>query len=275
VADLLDLKKEIARGARESKKVASPHLKDTIDDIEICVMAINLLALKCMHALAHDNRLRVILSEKFPARDINLSGALLNICHTSIAINKLCLEGLDTQARILVRTLDERLMQIPILFSTEQNYREWHAAQTPEESKSAHYRVFAKKKSLIKKYQEIERELFGNEKDEESYKWHLENESFYSMAVHGASNAVLIGSFSFDFESEKVFPNILGRASSASVQTLRHCRFQILWFLLMLERLLEKFHEWTPDLSQDLDSQYAACISIAKATVPEWWSERA
>jgi hypothetical protein len=238
-------------------------------------MALNLLALKAIHVLTGDRRLRVILNKRFPARDLALSGALLNIFHTVIAINKLCLEGLDTQARILVRTLDERLMQVPVLFSTPENYKQWHAAQTPEESKSMHYKIFAKKKSLLNSYQEIEKTLFGGQRDEETYRWRLDNESYYSMAVHGSASAVLIGSFAFDFESEKVSPNILGRASAASISTLHHCRFQLIWFLIILEKLLKRYHNWTPDSTIEIDAQYAACVSIAKATIPEWWSERA
>ena len=227
-----------------------------------------------MEANEADGRQKRILLLDFPANDVNLGNCLLNIANTAIAINKLCLEGLDTQARALVRTLDERLLQTPVLFASADDYKRWHEAQSPEESKSAHYDVFARKKKLHKRHAELETICFGDASQADVIAWRQANEDFYSMAIHGACSAVQVGSWAFDYESETVRPNFFGTPSSASIGTLKHTRFQLFWFVLLFPVVLEKFHNWRPDEKDSWQQMYMACSEGILKTAHEWLQQK-
>ncbi|AKR42052.1 hypothetical protein [Methylophilus sp. TWE2] len=269
-ATISDIQKYMERNARNVKKTTKLHIQEIATDIDLQIICLTSLAITCLESWQEQKKRRKIVMEDFPANDMNLGGCLLNIANTAMAINKLCLEGLDTQARVLVRTLDERLMQTPILFASKEDYKEWHKAESPEDSKSAHYRVFARKKRLYKRHAELESICLGTEVSSELHAWKQENEDFYSMAVHGASSAVQIGSWAFDFGSEGMRPNLFGTASAASIGTLKHTRFQLFWFMILFPAVLEKFHTWKPDVKDHWQKMYMVSKECIFGSAHEW-----
>ncbi len=267
---LIEFQKLIGKNAQNAKRTSKPYIEEIIGDIDLFIICLTSLASSCMEVIKTSEKRNKILLSDFPAKDINLGNCLLNISNTTVAINKLCLEGLDTQARVLVRTLDERLIQTPILFASKDDYEKWHKAESPEESKFAHYHIFAKKKKLYKRYDEIVAICLGKQSSEVKNRYRQENEYFYSMAVHGASAAVQVGSWAFDYDSKLVRPNILGSPSSASISTLSHIRLQLFLFMLLFPTILEKFHNWRPNISNDWHKLYMACYEGILGTAHEW-----
>lgn len=271
--NLCELQKLIQLQARESRKKSKSYIQEIIDDIDLSLICLTGIAIPCVLNTSESPSPRILISG-FPAKDINLGNCLINIINTAISINKLCQEGLDTQARVLVRTLDERLLQTPILFSNAEDYQKWHEAETDSDSKQVHYELFSKKQKLYKKYAILESICFNTSNDgNEATLWRKENEEYYSMAVHGSSAAVQIGSWAFDFDSDNVRPNIFDSPSSASVSTLQHIRFELFWFILLFQEILKKFHNWEPNPKNEWDRIFMACNKGVVDAAREWLPE--
>lgn len=155
----------------------------------------------------------------------------------------MCLGGFDTQARSLVRTLDERTSQSLILFSSAKDYEQWKNADS---SRQAHYEIFSKKKSLFKKNRKLDdKYLKLSEKDHVRLRAiREEDEEYYSDNIHGANTSVIVGSIAYPFEDEGLFISaIFGRASSCSYQTLHHLIGQIAYFSYMINAILNDLHQ--------------------------------
>ena len=115
--------------SREAAKQQTPLLQSYIQIIDLEIAAIGALAVA---TTSFQSRTNQVLHATFPAKDIHLSMSLTNITNTVLAILKLVVNGFDTQARALVRMLDERIYQSTLLYSAPQDFELWHEAQSDE-----------------------------------------------------------------------------------------------------------------------------------------------
>lgn len=214
----------------------------------------------------------IILKKGF--YDIHLRSFISDVCNTSSAIITLIKQGYDTQSRILARTLDERIYQCLILFTSIEDYEVWRKAESNEDAKNAHYNLFSKKNRLLKKVRELDRKyLKDDDNDNETQLWRKESGDYYSLAVHGSSASVIVGSFSFSFDGTQARPNIFGCPSSASKGVLKHVIYQLTHFLALLQRILYDEHKWVPDISNDLDKLCMASYEVATKASIIWLLE--
>lgn len=214
-----------------------------------------------------------ILQPDFPAKDIHLAGSLTNIVNTALAILRLALDGLDTQARVLVRTLNERIFQVLLLYSSAADFEEWQKAQDQLDTKQAWYQLFSRKRRLRRRLRELERALDFDLGDAHET-WRDGADADYSAAVHGGSVPVQVGSWAFDYDTGHLTPALYGRASAAAKPTLAHTRWQLFYFILLFSRVLERVHHWKPQLSDPMIAYHVgfrqALIASAHHWVDEW-----
>lgn len=256
----------------ESEQEISLRYKDETELSKLHILVIVLLSIISRDAEDENP----ILNTSFPANGNNLCGFLANISNTAQSALILILKGFDTQARILLRTLDERILQAIVLFNSEQDYETWHAGETESDAKSAHYQLFSKKGRLHRKIKAIEKAMLGSEFDaEQIQRWRQEQSDSFSMAVHGSMAAVMVGSwaFSLDDEEKVVFPNVFGHASSASRRSFSHLLFQLFYFNSLFLGLLRSVHDWVPDESNEMQREFLALHGLAISATLKWHRE--
>lgn len=259
---------------QDARNESREHLSDFVNDIKFCIAGLGFLAMYI--ELGKQERLtNIVLRQDFSAKDTFLYAGLANIVNTSISIVDLSMNGFDSQARMLLRSLDEYALKIPVLFSCADDFNAWHQAQEMDVSKQAHYELFAKKQALFKKYQKLEKECFS-----EAHFTEIEDlkysHDFYSMFVHGASIASSIGAYAFDFEKDNVLPNIFGRASIGSISTLQSTLSILLRFSMLIRIVLLRFHNWNPKPTNESDEfllMYLACFDGVVQMSREFFSE--
>lgn len=257
----------------ESEREISLEYKD---EIELCKLNIVVIALLSIISRDTEDE-KPILNESFPANGSNLCGFLANISNTAQSALILILKGFDTQARILLRTLDERILQAIVLFNSEQDYEAWHAGESESDAKTAHYQLFSKKGRLQKKIKALENEMLGSEFDSEQVqRWRQEQNDSFSMAVHGSMAAVMVGSWAFSLHDEEkvVFPNVFGRASSASRTSFSHLLFQLFYFNALFVGLLRSVHDWVPDESNEMQRAFLALHGLAISATLKWHKDQ-
>ncbi len=218
----------------------------------------------------HDN---TILKSNFSARDIHLCGFLTNICNTASAALSLIKKGYDTQSRVLVRSMEERIYQCIVLFACSEDYAEWDRAEKMVDAKATHYKLFAKKGRLLNKMRVLEKKyLKVSDHDNTLKAWRKENQAYYSMAVHGSNTAVMVGSSSGSLHDDELvcFPNLFGVVSNYSEATLEHIISLLHTLLMMLPKILADVHQWTPKCETDFERLYVASLGLACKFVGDW-----
>ncbi len=231
----------IYENKKESISDSEPHFVKEVNVIDYISASLGALALGTLNNVEKENE---VLAKDFPATDMWLSSHLTNIVNTALSIKDLCLNGFDTQARALVRTLDERIYQALILFSSAEDYRGWKNADS---SKQAYYEIFSKKKSLLNKITRLENKYLTLSESNHVYLRSLREESdeYYSDCIHGAHVSVIAGALAYPFGNIEEGPFIsalFGRASSCSFQTLNHMIGQLAYFSHMLNVILIDMH---------------------------------
>lgn len=265
--------KFITRTYRRPGKDIDNHYSEELFLINLYLMCFSSLVLAAKENTPNGALdANVILREDFSGSDIHLCGFLNNICNTANASVNLIKQGYDTQARVLVRTLDERIYQCMTLFASSEDYEKWDDAEDQDEAKSAHYSLFSRKGRILKRVAELEEKYLGIDAHSSILKaWRKERESYYSMAVHGSSAAVIAGSAAFSLEDDTVFmPNLFGVPSSASGGTLKHIIFQLQSLLLLLPRILEDIHGWKPNIEKELERVFMAMADITTLVAGLW-----
>lgn len=242
----------------EANKVSQQELGQIVIHIETTILALGSLSAS---ALENKNA-NQILKTDYSAKDMFLGNYLINICNTAMCICRNACDGFDTQARILVRALDERLYQAILLFYSESDYALWHKTDDEAQHKAVHYALFSKKGRLHKRLHQIENEL-GLDMDETITEWRIKETEYFSAPVHGAGITIHAGSWAFLYGSDRMEPALFGRSSAASIHTLEHTRFQLFHFSVLLKRLLEQRHGWKANLSKYFDLNYEAFHHVA------------
>lgn len=223
------------------------HYSAEVAAIKTQVLALNSLVTYCLES--DTNR---ILDEGFSARDIHLAAMLTNVSNTAQSIYELCLNGFNVQADVLYRTLIERTMQAIVLLNDSEDMQKWLNADDSDLSKSAHYEIFAKRERIHKKYEAIERELLSiNPNSQELRAFRKQKMDEASLSVHGASNPVTVGSFSYWGEDE-VKSAIFGSPCRSSQRLLENVILELWFFFVLLTRTLTQEHKWKPDYTNSL-----------------------
>ena len=233
--------KDIYEIKQEAIEESNSHFQKEVRLIDYISASLGALFLA---TLCNSDKENEILDKSYPAKDMWLGAHLVNIVNTTLSIKDLCLNGFDTQARSLVRALDERIYQALILFSSAKDYELW---KLTEDSKQAHYDLFSKKKSIFKKITQLNNKYLSLSTSDHDYYRSLmkESEKYYSDCLHGASDSVIIGSMAYpfgDLNNGPFISSIFGRASSCSYQTLHHVIGQMSYFSYMLNEILEDLH---------------------------------
>lgn len=232
----------IYENKEESIKDSKLHFQEEIEVLDYICASLGALAIGTLSNVVKENE---VLSKDFPATDYWLSCHITNVVNTALSIKELCISGFDTQARSLIRIFDERILQLLILFSSAEDYEKW---KNPDSSKSAHYDLFSKKKSLLKKAKKLDEKYFKLTEQELITIKALreERDEYYSDCIHGAHTSVIVGSIAYPFKDDKdglFISSIFGRASSCSYQTLHHLIGQLSYFSYMLNALLNDLHQ--------------------------------
>ncbi|MBV1929542.1 MAG: hypothetical protein KUG81_08540 [Gammaproteobacteria bacterium] len=233
------------------------------------ISSLSFLALSCC-----DDDTAPILRSDHPANDIQLMSHLINIANTENAIYKLCRLGFDSQARILLRDLDERLMQVVVLFSNSEDFEKWQIAEGVAESKQAHYEVFSRKNALLKKYGKIEQDILGYGSGElEAREFRKEELEKLSMSVHGASDEIAMSAWRESSESDRedrMVPNLLGGFSLRSCGTVLETFFRVWYFLKLFRLVLIKHHNWEQDFSDHNILAFEFYRFVSHKIISEW-----
>lgn len=153
--DVDDLFTWIDSRPKESRLEAKHYIESEALHVRLHILSLVMLIASCAKSNEENN----IISQDHPAQDIHLCGLLNNICNTATSALHLIEMGFDTQARILARTLDERIYQTIILFESSTDYMQWKEAESPEESKQAHFNLFSKKGRILKKSNRLRKSI--------------------------------------------------------------------------------------------------------------------
>ncbi|HAS6248943.1 TPA: hypothetical protein I7203_21725 [Vibrio vulnificus] len=219
---------------------------------EVTAIKTQILALNSLVTYSLESDTNRILSKGFSARDIHLAAILTNLSNTAQSIYELCLSGFNVQADVLYRTLIERTMQAIVLLNDSEDMQKWLNADDSALSKSAHYEIFAKRERLHKKYEAIERDLLSvNPNSQELRAFRKQKMDEASLSVHGASNPVTVGSFSY-WDEDEVKSAIFGSPCRSSQRLLDNVIFELWFFFVLLTRTLSQKHKWKPDYTNDL-----------------------
>ncbi|MGR5080338.1 DUF5677 domain-containing protein [Photobacterium swingsii] len=225
------------------------HFKSEVIAIQTQILALNSLVAFVWQL---DRETNQVLRQDFPARDLHLASILTNISNTAQSIYELCLIGFNVQADVLYRTLMERTMQAIVLLNNGEDMEKWLEAEDSDLSKVAHYELFAKRERMHKKYEAIERELLSvNPNSQELRAYRKQKMDEASLSVHGASNPVTIGSFSY-WKDDKVQLAIFGSPCQSSNRLLNGVIFELWFFFVLFTRTLSNEHGWKPDYKNDL-----------------------
>lgn len=225
----------------EANEEAQRHFKTEIELINFIVASLGSLAFATLYkeSSPSDNR---IIDKEFPATDMWFSNHLTNLVNTILSARDLCVNGFDTQARSLVRMIDERIHQILILFSSPNDYKTW---KETEDSAFAHFSLFSKKRSILKKMKRLDEKYLPEIDHLLVKKMREEDERYYSESIHGANVSTIVGSYAYPFgpfDDGTFITTTFGRASSCSFQTLHHIIGKCSYFSFMLYMLLKDVH---------------------------------
>lgn len=200
-----------------------------------------------------------ILRSDFPANDFQLACLLTRIVNSSICVIQLVRDGFNTQARILVRSLDESLYQTLILLSDASDYEAYLKVESTEDTKKIWYKLFGGKKRLFKKLVTLEQNLGMSEPKATEYaKWREERMEYFGEVIHHGAISTSWGSLAKDFDEDQMYLAILGHACPSGRLTLKHLIMQLCHFCEILHELLLKMHFWSPDHGEQYVMKYLA-----------------
>ncbi len=239
----------------DSRRLSSRFLTDALYLANLHITPICFLALASNKNKGESE----IVRDDFPANDFQLACQLTRIANTSVCIVQLVRDGFDTQARILLRSLNESVYQLLILFSDAADYQIYQGATSVEDTKRIWYELFGGKKRLLKKLSALERVL-GVPQRATDYldSWRAGAMDFYGETIHHGVYSATWGSLSRDFEEDQVHLALLGMASPSSRSTLDHLTFQLQYFSRMIQALLLQVHHWVPDMDSEYVYKYFA-----------------
>lgn len=174
-----------------------------------------------------------------PLNFLFVSNHLAWLCNTAIGIRSLVFQGLEPQARVLMRSFVEATYQTLILFNDTEAYTTYLKGMNNEKSKEVHYELFSKRNRLHKRIQALEDELKDSYEDsrEAQYKQRINMLEHYSQATHSSSLHILTSSFQPD-DKDNLQSTILGKVTAESENTLLNCSHEIIYFSILFDHVV-------------------------------------
>jgi hypothetical protein len=171
---------------------------------------------------------------------------LTQIANYSLSIVKLVESGLDLQAKVLLRSLFEEI-NIFLVITAREDMMQKYCIGIDDESAFSVWSNNFKQSQLKRKISEIELEL-GLRKNRNMANWLKTNRNqsymFLSSIAHGSFYTNLLGSYSF-IQNEEIMPLALfGSYTEASNNTLGQLNWQIYYFTIMLNAILDQIHKF-------------------------------
>lgn len=175
---------------------------------------------------------------------------LTNVIIFSISILELVEKGLDNAARALTRTLIETTWQILILLSSQQDMKDYVSPNSHEQSREIWFRLFGKGK-FQKKLSKLENSLNFNESIQKELKEEREHDhKFLSESVHNAFVSSVVGSITWEFDSDEGSWSALGGASMASKATIGLLNNNLFYFIRLFFPVITDLHGIVPSKSE-------------------------
>lgn len=239
----------------EAKKLTAKHMETESFLAKLPVACLCYLTLASNRSQAE----RKIIRGDFPANDFQLACLLTRIVNSSVCIIHLVRDGFNTQARILVRALDESMYQTLILLSDAADYEAYKRVETVEDTKKIWYELFGGKKRLFKKLLALEQRLGMSIDTSTAFaSWREEQMNYYGEVIHNGAISTSWGSLAHDFDIDQMHLAILGHACPSGRSTLEHVNLQLRQFCMTLHEVLLKIHHWVPDQKDEYVVKYLA-----------------
>jgi hypothetical protein len=208
-----------------------------------------------------------------PDPNFILSQGLVQVVNNAIAVVRLSRDGLDSQARALVRVTGELTWQLAVLFSSPKLLHIYAAAQTEDEENRVWWNLFGRGR-LLKRMRELDG-LVGLPQHVSAalHRYRRGHQRYYSNAVHPSVLVVGLGSHSRSFHGRgfrwALFGGV-GRGSPATVGAMIETLFLA---STILPAVFDKFGsvdrlqrraEWK-DFHEIADTAYALRVEVYRS----------
>lgn len=181
------------------------------------------------------------VSERLPdLKNIFVANHVSWLCNTAIGIRSLVIQGLEPQARVLLRSFLEATHQTLVLFFDTETRKRYYKGWDNESSKNAYFEAFAKKGRLQKTLQHIENLASANLTidGQQQLQERINVLEFYSQATHASFRHVLLSGLQ-PTDGGDFADTIFGFPSISSDNTLLNCAHEIAYFSILFDYIVK------------------------------------
>ncbi|WP_339267337.1 DUF5677 domain-containing protein [Paenibacillus sp. FSL R5-0470] len=241
----------LLKDIKDVKKEANDEIKLRFDEeIPLASLGVLLTGYFSLSIQQMDSFDECLDTEITPKPTYVIGNLLVQISNHALAIINLVENGLDNSGRVILRTIDE-LVYLTIYLCSDLNLiKVYSDLSNPNEVWYRHFRT----EKINKAISNIE-ETFGfpDEFIAEQKKRRNDFFKFYSEYTHSSFGATMVGSYSGSFDDdETIYPNLFGRASKASIGTLRNLCDLLFYFNLAIFNLLSSKYQVKTSVSNQL-----------------------
>ncbi len=261
---------------RKSRVVSKQCCAEIQEKLKQPISLANLIIASCyclalaLHDSGKDDNLFPsdwLASKSSPNPNIILQALVSQLTNFSIAIVNLVEQGLDNQARSLVRTVIELSWQIIIISTYKKDFIEYAKLDVDDsdEATQAWFKLFGHGR-MYKKLIEIDKLLGFNEEMTIKNKELREMlYSFFSQSIHHSKFAVFEGSWPLNLKKEKRIFSILGAASHSSHLTIGYLNIALWYFHRLFYCIIFNLHRLKPNPIEDwMEAWYLSqCVEEA------------
>lgn len=256
-ADMSTFYKDLDILDKESTKKAHKHFQPWFGILELGILWMSAFYLFLQKKLEEEKtgeNLSILLL---------LAGAS---CTHVVSIRRLCLSGLDSSARVVLRSLMETTQYFLVMLThpeIRKNYKKLGEIEDVEFNHSYKFwRNYLSREKTNKVLKKMENELLSNEEEfvKDFYKELREyNYTWASQFVHVSPVAAFVSPISISVDDDLVYPCIIGgKPDKLSVPTLYVTNETIFYFLYFIQQLIffDKYKcidLGEPDMKNDTD----------------------
>ncbi len=162
------------------------------------------------------------------------------LCNTAIGIRSLVIQGLEPQARVLLRSFLEATHQTLVLFFEKESRDLYYTGWDNPSSKRAYFETFSKKGRLQKKLKKIEGLASENltYDGQQQLQERVDALEHYSQATHASFRHILLSGL-HPTDGETFADTIMGYPSSSSDNTLLNCSHEIAYFAYLFDYIVK------------------------------------
>lgn len=242
----------IHKQKKESVKINDLYANEQFSLSRLSTTCIGCIALSVHSDYSEEDKSRLLPndSEQNPDPNLILQSQLIQIANYSYSIIELCMQGLDSPARSLIRVLSELIHQTLITMSSKEDMTTFVNAREEDATKTW-YELFSTKK-IKKKMSLIDHKLgFDSELINEMKQMRKRNLTFYSENVHHSYAATTIGARASRYKQNDYPLCFLGGENSMVQSTLRTLNDEIWLFLTYFFVIQNKLLQRTPQNLND------------------------